>query len=38
MQAPRFWFRSRSWQAALLAPLGALYALGTARRISRVGR
>ncbi|MCV2892698.1 tetraacyldisaccharide 4'-kinase [Lentibacter sp. XHP0401] len=35
MQAPRFWFRSRSWQAALLAPLGALYALGTARRISR---
>ncbi|MGB4788727.1 MAG: tetraacyldisaccharide 4'-kinase, partial [Lentibacter algarum] len=35
MQTPRFWFRPRSWQAVLLAPLGALYALGTARRLAR---
>ena len=26
MQAPKFWYRSRSWQAVLLSPLGALYA------------
>ena len=35
MQTPRFWFRPRSWQSVLLAPLGALYALGTARRLAR---
>jgi tetraacyldisaccharide 4'-kinase len=35
MQTPRFWFRRRSWQASLLAPLGALYARATARRLSR---
>jgi hypothetical protein len=22
MQAPKFWYRSRSWQAILLSPLG----------------
>ena len=32
MQAPKFWYRSRSWQAILLSPLGLLYALATARR------
>ena len=32
MQAPKFWYRSRSWQAILLSPLGVLYALATARR------
>lgn len=35
MQAPRFWFRPRTWQSALLSPLGALYALGTARRLAK---
>jgi tetraacyldisaccharide 4'-kinase len=32
MQAPKFWYRSRSWQAVLLSPFGALYAWATARR------
>ncbi len=32
MQAPKFWYRSRSWQAVLLSPFGALYASATARR------
>ena len=32
MQAPKFWYRSRSWQAVLLSPLGAFYAWATARR------
>ena len=32
MQAPKFWYRSRSWQAVLLSPLGVLYAWTTARR------
>ena len=32
MQAPKFWYRSRSWQAVLLSPFGALYALASARR------
>ena len=32
MQAPKFWYRSRSWQAILLSPLGVLYARATARR------
>ena len=32
MQAPKFWYRSRSWQAVLLSPLGALYAWATVRR------
>lgn len=35
MQTPRFWFKPRSWQAALLAPLGHLYAAGTARRLRK---
>jgi tetraacyldisaccharide 4'-kinase len=39
MQAPRFWDNSPDrpgWQAAALAPLAALYAAGTARRLARV--
>lgn len=32
MQAPKFWYRSRSWQAFLLSPLGIVYAWATARR------
>ncbi len=38
MRAPRFWFsppERPGWRARLLAPLGKLYALGTAYRLSR---
>ena len=40
MQAPRFWYTSPDrpdWRAHLLAPLAALYAKGTARRVARPG-
>ncbi len=35
MRAPRFWYRPPGLAAALLSPLGALYAAGTARRLAR---
>ncbi|MBB5516944.1 tetraacyldisaccharide 4'-kinase [Rubricella aquisinus] len=35
MRAPAFWSRKPRLRATLLAPLGALYAFGTARRIAR---
>ncbi|MBT9383984.1 tetraacyldisaccharide 4'-kinase [Pseudooceanicola sp. CBS1P-1] len=38
MQTPAFWFRDPrhpGWRARALAPLGALYARGTARRLAR---
>lgn len=40
MQAPRFWFRPATapgWQSNLLAPLGAIYARLTAKRLERAG-
>jgi len=37
VRAPDFWFREPGWQAALLAPLGAVYAGLTARRVARGG-
>jgi tetraacyldisaccharide 4'-kinase len=35
MRAPDFWQRPAGWQAAILAPLGRLYAAATARRVAR---
>lgn len=35
MKTPRFWFAPRGLRAWLLAPLGAIYAAGTARRLRR---
>lgn len=35
MQAPQFWYREGAWQSVFLAPLGKLYAWGTARRLAR---
>ncbi|MBA85902.1 tetraacyldisaccharide 4'-kinase [Thalassobius sp. S69A] len=35
MQPPRFWYRPAAWQAVLLAPLGALYAALTRRRLAK---
>lgn len=35
MQAPLFWDKERSWQANILAPLGAIYAAGTRRRLAQ---
>lgn len=37
-RAPDFWFRPRGFKARLLAPLGAIYAAATARRLSRGAR
>ncbi len=38
MRAPAFWYRPPGLASALLAPLGALYAAGTARRLRRGSR
>ncbi|MGP1357490.1 tetraacyldisaccharide 4'-kinase [Roseicyclus sp.] len=35
MRAPGFWYRPPGLASALLSPLGALYAAGTARRLAR---
>jgi tetraacyldisaccharide 4'-kinase len=35
MRAPGFWYRPPGLASALLSPLGALYAFGTARRLAR---
>jgi tetraacyldisaccharide 4'-kinase len=35
MRAPGFWYRPPGLAAALLSPLGAIYAAGTARRLAR---
>ncbi len=37
MRPPAFWQGRPGWAARLLQPLGALYALGTARRVARPG-
>ena len=37
MRAPRFWHAPPGPLAAALAPLGALYAVATARRVAREG-
>lgn len=35
MREPDFWSRSSGWQSRILAPLGAIYAAATARRLAR---
>ncbi len=35
MKPPLFWYKNNSLRAALLAPIGALYAAATARRVAR---
>lgn len=37
MRAPAFWWRERGWQAALLAPLGAVYGVIAALRLGGAG-
>jgi len=37
LRAPAFWSREPGAVSALLAPLGALYAAATARRVARPG-
>lgn len=37
MRAPGFWFRAAGLVAWALSPLGAIYAVATARRVARVG-
>ena len=38
MQAPRFWYQEKGLRSAMLSPLGALYAAGTARKLSQGAR
>ena len=38
MQAPRFWYQPKGLRSKLLAPLGALYAAGTARKLAQGAR
>lgn len=35
MRAPEFWYHPTDWRGALLDPLGKIYAMATARRITR---
>ena len=38
MQAPRFWYQEKGLRSAMLSPLGALYAAGTARKLAQGAR
>lgn len=38
MQAPRFWYQPKGLRSKLLAPLGALYAAGTTRKLAQGAR
>ena len=38
MQAPRFWYQPKGLRSKLFAPLGALYAAGTARKLAQGAR
>ena len=35
MKAPKFWYREKSWQVKLLAPLGKIYGWSVARRFRK---